>query len=229
VSNRPADSNVGQPYSFHYLTAPACRFQTPSDLQAARRGPLLLLAACLTSPWRLLLSKGLLVDAPIVPITRPASTHVRYEPVQATVEDCVGPRMKPETKSPALAGFLMRPRGLEPPPGKTGQGPQPCQACDRIVHMFRMQGTFSGLNRIIEQRTGYFSDIGRNMLVDVLSHLGTLAERTDLSADQEASQLSKIEEHIRRALIEHPGGGRPKSHRGRSQPLGSISPRSVPI
>jgi hypothetical protein len=60
------------------------------------------------------------------------------------------------------------------------------------------------LNRVIEQRTGYSSEIGKNMLVDVLSHLGTLAERTDLSAEQEASQLSKIEEHLRRAMIEHP-------------------------
>jgi hypothetical protein len=42
------------------------------------------------------------------------------------------------------------------------------------------------------------------MLVDVLSHLGTLASRTDLTLDQQASQLSKIDEHLRRAIIEHP-------------------------
>lgn len=68
---------------------------------------------------------------------------------------------------------------------------------EQIPELFR-------LNRVIEQRTGYSSEIGKTMLVDVLSHLGTLAERRDLSAEQEASQLSKIEEHIRRALIEHP-------------------------
>jgi hypothetical protein len=68
---------------------------------------------------------------------------------------------------------------------------------EQIPELFR-------LNRIIEQRTGYSSEIGKNMLVDVLSHLGTLAERTDLSPEQQASQLSKMEEHIRRAIIEHP-------------------------
>jgi hypothetical protein len=60
------------------------------------------------------------------------------------------------------------------------------------------------LNRIIEQRTGYQSEIGRNMMVDVLSHLGTLASRQDLAPDEQATQLSKIEEHLRRAIIEHP-------------------------
>jgi len=60
------------------------------------------------------------------------------------------------------------------------------------------------LNRIIEQRTGYQSEIGRNMMVDVLSHLGTLASRQDLTPEQQATQLSKIEEHLRRAIIEHP-------------------------
>lgn len=60
-------------------------------------------------------------------------------------------------------------------------------------------------NRIIELQTGYSSEIGRNNLVDALSHLGTLAERgSDLTPEQQASQLSKIEEHLRRALIEHP-------------------------
>jgi len=58
--------------------------------------------------------------------------------------------------------------------------------------------------RVIEQRTRYTSEIGRNMLVDVLAHLGTLAARTDLTTEQQASQLAKIEEHLRRALIEHP-------------------------
>jgi ppGpp synthetase/RelA/SpoT-type nucleotidyltranferase len=62
----------------------------------------------------------------------------------------------------------------------------------------------SRLNRIIEQRTGYQSEIGRNMMVDVLSHLGTLASRQDLTPEQQATQLSKIEEHLRRAIIEHP-------------------------
>jgi len=60
-------------------------------------------------------------------------------------------------------------------------------------------------NRVIEQKTGYASDIGKNMMVDVLSHLGTLAERAgSLDAEQQASQVTKIEEHLRRTLIEHP-------------------------
>ncbi len=69
--------------------------------------------------------------------------------------------------------------------------------CTRIPEVFR-------LNRIIERRTGYSSEIGQNMLVDVLSHLGTLASRHDLTPEQQATQLSKIEEHLRRAIIEHP-------------------------
>lgn len=60
------------------------------------------------------------------------------------------------------------------------------------------------LTRVIEHETGFSSEIGRNMLVDVLSHLGTLASRIDLTAVQQASQVSKIEEHLRRAIIEHP-------------------------
>ncbi len=60
------------------------------------------------------------------------------------------------------------------------------------------------LNRAIEQRTGYTSEIGRNMMVDVLAHLGTLASRRDLTPAEQATQLSKIEEHLRRAIIEHP-------------------------
>jgi hypothetical protein len=61
------------------------------------------------------------------------------------------------------------------------------------------------LNRVIEQKTGYDSSIARNMLVDALSHLGTLAQRgSSLSPEQQASQLAKIEEHLRRAIIEHP-------------------------
>jgi hypothetical protein len=69
--------------------------------------------------------------------------------------------------------------------------------CEHVPEVFR-------LNRVIEQRTGYSSEIGRNMLVDVLSHLGTLASRHDLTAAEQATQLSKIEEHLRRAIIEHP-------------------------
>jgi len=61
------------------------------------------------------------------------------------------------------------------------------------------------LNRIIEQKTGYTSEICKNMLIDVLSHLGTLAAKQDtLDEEQEASQLAKIEEHLRRAIVEHP-------------------------
>lgn len=61
------------------------------------------------------------------------------------------------------------------------------------------------LDRIIEQKTGYASEICRNMKVDVLAHLATLAKRQhELSAEQQASQLAKIEEHLRRAIVEHP-------------------------
>lgn len=61
------------------------------------------------------------------------------------------------------------------------------------------------LDRIIEQKTGYTSEICRNMKVDVLAHLATLAKRQhELSAEQQASQLAKIEEHLRRAIVEHP-------------------------
>jgi hypothetical protein len=61
------------------------------------------------------------------------------------------------------------------------------------------------LDRIIEQKTGYASEICKNMKIDVLSHLATLAKRQhELSHDEQASQLAKIEEHLHRAIIEHP-------------------------
>jgi|SRR5665811_524646 len=60
-------------------------------------------------------------------------------------------------------------------------------------------------DRVIEQKTGYASEICRNMKADVLAHLAILAERQDeLNEDQQASQLAKIEEHLRRAIVEHP-------------------------
>jgi hypothetical protein len=61
------------------------------------------------------------------------------------------------------------------------------------------------LDRIIEQKTGYASEICKNMKIDVLSHLATLAKRQhELDHDQQASQLAKIEEHLRRSIVEHP-------------------------
>ena len=61
------------------------------------------------------------------------------------------------------------------------------------------------LDRIIEQKTGYASEICKNMKIDVLSHLATLAKRQhELDHDQQASQLAKIDEHLRRAIVEHP-------------------------
>jgi hypothetical protein len=61
------------------------------------------------------------------------------------------------------------------------------------------------LDRIIEQKTGYASEICKNMKIDVLAHLATLAKRQhELDHDQQASQLAKIEEHLRRAIVEHP-------------------------
>lgn len=76
----------------------------------------------------------------------------------------------------------------------------------RLAHILAVQiPEVFRLNRVIEQQTGYGSEIGKSMMVDVLSHLGTLAQRgSELSDVQEASQLSKIEEHLRRAIIEHP-------------------------
>lgn len=60
-------------------------------------------------------------------------------------------------------------------------------------------------DRVIEQKTGYTSEIARNMKADVLAHLAILAERQhELDEDQQASQLAKIEEHLRRAIVEHP-------------------------
>lgn len=60
-------------------------------------------------------------------------------------------------------------------------------------------------NRIIEQQTRYVSEAGRNNLVDALSHIGTLAERgSELNSRQQAAQVAKIEEHLRRALMEAP-------------------------
>jgi hypothetical protein len=61
------------------------------------------------------------------------------------------------------------------------------------------------LDRIIEMKTGYTSEICRTMKIDVLAHLGTLArDQNDFDAEQQASQLAKIEEHLRRAIVEHP-------------------------
>lgn len=59
-------------------------------------------------------------------------------------------------------------------------------------------------NRVIEQRTGYSSEIARNMMVDVLAHLGTLSAGKHLTELEQASQPAKIEEHLHRALVEHP-------------------------
>lgn len=59
-------------------------------------------------------------------------------------------------------------------------------------------------NRVIEARTGYASAIAGHNLVDVLSHLGVLAAGVDLDSTEQASALSKMEEHLKRALIEHP-------------------------
>jgi hypothetical protein len=60
-------------------------------------------------------------------------------------------------------------------------------------------------DRVIERKTGYASEICKNMKSDVLAHLATLAERQhELDEDQQASQLAKIEEHLRRAIVEHP-------------------------
>lgn len=77
---------------------------------------------------------------------------------------------------------------------------------ERLTHILRVQipEVFS-TNRVIEQKTGYRSKICKQMLVDALSHIGTLAQQEhELAPHQQASQLAKTEEHLRRALIEHP-------------------------
>jgi hypothetical protein len=76
----------------------------------------------------------------------------------------------------------------------------------RLTHILREQiPEVFRANRVIERKTGYRSKICSQMMVDVLSHLGTLAQREhELSPEAEASQLAKIEEHLRRAIIEHP-------------------------
>jgi hypothetical protein len=60
-------------------------------------------------------------------------------------------------------------------------------------------------DRVIVQKTGYSSEICKTMQLDVLAHLATVAEEQhDFDEDQQASQLAKIEEHLRRAIVEHP-------------------------
>lgn len=60
-------------------------------------------------------------------------------------------------------------------------------------------------DRVIVQKTGYTSEICKTMQLDVLAHLATIAAKQhELDEDQQASQLAKIEEHLRRAIVEHP-------------------------
>lgn len=66
----------------------------------------------------------------------------------------------------------------------------------QIAEVFR-------LTRLIEGKTGYVSVIGRHNLNDALAHLSVLADPKLAPVDQ-ASQLSKIEEHLRRVIVEHP-------------------------
>lgn len=70
--------------------------------------------------------------------------------------------------------------------------------CEHLPEVFE-------IDRVIEQKTGYSSEICKNMKNDVLAHLALLAKRQqELDHDQQASQLAKIEEHLRRAIVEHP-------------------------
>lgn len=66
----------------------------------------------------------------------------------------------------------------------------------QIAEVFR-------LTRLIESKTGYVSEIGRHNLNDAFAHLSVLADPA-LTSVQQASQLSKIEEHLRRVIVEHP-------------------------
>lgn len=77
---------------------------------------------------------------------------------------------------------------------------------DRLFDLLREQlPAIFKANRIIEQRTGYFSEAGRNNLVDALSHISTLAQKGgSLTSAQQATQIAKLEEHLRRAVMEAP-------------------------
>ncbi len=59
--------------------------------------------------------------------------------------------------------------------------------------------------RFVEHRTGYASQISRSMMVDVLGHLSVLAAGAgELSPKQQIALLTKMDQHLSRALIEHP-------------------------
>jgi hypothetical protein len=59
--------------------------------------------------------------------------------------------------------------------------------------------------RATEQATGYTSDIANNNLVDVLSHISTLALGSGrLSPSQQEAQIARINDHLGRVLIDHP-------------------------
>ncbi len=55
-----------------------------------------------------------------------------------------------------------------------------------------------------ETQTHLESSIGRVNLNEAFSHVGELASNTDLSAVDQASHLADIEDHLRRAVMEHP-------------------------
>lgn len=57
---------------------------------------------------------------------------------------------------------------------------------------------------ITEEISGFTSVIGQNNLADALSHMTTLATDTSLDEEQQATQCAKIEEHLKRVMIEHP-------------------------
>jgi len=56
--------------------------------------------------------------------------------------------------------------------------------------------------RTLEARTGYTSGRSRSNLVDGLAHLATLAQRDELTVQEQTEQIQHVEEHCRRAMTD---------------------------
>lgn len=76
---------------------------------------------------------------------------------------------------------------------------------ERLRHVLsvRVTDVFTAI-RGTEAETGLDSSIGRNNLNEAFSHVAELAEKADLPAEDQASHLADIEDHLRRAVTEHP-------------------------
>jgi hypothetical protein len=74
----------------------------------------------------------------------------------------------------------------------------------RLVRMLREKyPRVLEANRFFEEETGWDNEPGGNNLVDVLSHIGTLFEEApNLSEDRQRDQVTLIEDHLRRSMME---------------------------